>query len=145
LFTCLTGIAQPRSERGEKIRAIKHEFITERIHLTQAQGDRFWPIYNRYENELRSVRKGFASKYPNQHAARDEHQSRKYIDDNIEFKEERLKLEKKYKNEFLKVISAQQLAQLYEAERDFKRMLIENLKKRRDNEGGGRRSGPPRR
>ncbi|MCD6064512.1 MAG: hypothetical protein K0R82_2423 [Flavipsychrobacter sp.] len=143
LFTCLTAVAQPRSERGERIRAIKADFIAERIHLTPQQANRFWPIYNQYENDQRAVRNSFRSKYPQQKGSRDEHQSRQFIDDNIEFREERLNVERRYKNEFLRVISAQQLAQMYEAEREFKRMLIQNLKERGGGQGG-RRGGPPR-
>ena len=43
-------------------------------------------------------------------------------------------IKKKYKDEFLKVISPEQLADLYRAERGFKEMLLREL---------GRRQGPP--
>lgn len=133
LTTCSAVLAQPRG-RGEKIHAIKVGYITDKVNLSAAQAEKFWPLYNRYEQEMRNVRIEFMKKYP-EARSRDERESRKFIEDNIEFKEERLKLEKKYKNEFLKVISAQQLAELYEAERDFKRMLIQNLKERRARQG----------
>lgn len=147
LFTCLAAVAQPRGGQGERIRAIKADFIKERIQLTGAQASRFWPVYNRYEDEQRDVRRKFRSKYPQQQrGSRNEFQSRQFVDDNIEFREERLDVERKYKDEFLRVISAQQLAKMYEAERDFKRMLLDNLRERRDGQGQqgpGRRGGPP--
>ncbi len=148
LFTCLAAVAQPRGEQGERIRAIKADFIKERIQLTPAQSSRFWPVYNRYEDEQRDVRRKFRSKYPQQQGgSRNEFQSRQFVDDNIEFREERLNVERKYRDEFLRVISAQQLAKMYEAERDFKRMLLENLRDRGGSNGNGngrgRRGGPP--
>ena len=50
------------------------------------------------------------------------------VDNNIEYKELDLNLSKKYKEAFLSVLSPQQLADLYQAEREFKQMLIERMK-----------------
>lgn len=131
LATCSAALAQPRA-RMEKIHVVKVGYITSKINLSGDQAEKFWPVYNRYENEVRSLRQDFFGKYP-QEKMKDEEQSRRFIDDNLEYREARLKIEKKYKTEFLKVISAQQLASLYEAERDFKKMLIQNLNERRAN------------
>ena len=61
------------------------------------------------------------------------------IDDDIEMQEKMLELRKKYKEEFLKVISPKQLATLVESEREFKKLLLQQLKERRENRGGGGR------
>ena len=60
------------------------------------------------------------------------------IDDDIEMQEKMLELRKKYKEEFLKVISPKQMAALVDAEREFKKMLLQQLRERRENRGGGR-------
>jgi hypothetical protein len=129
LATCSAVFAQP-GDRREKIHAIKVGYITDKINLTPGQAEKFWPVYNRYEQEWRQMRQEFKKKYPKDNNSMNEHDSKKFIEDNLEVREARLNLEKKYKNEFLKVISAQQLAALYQAEREFKQMLIQNLKER---------------
>lgn len=134
LATCSYSFAQPR-ERMERIHAIKVGFITDKVHLTSDQAAKFWPVYNRYEDEMRGLRKRFFDKYPKEQGSADEEKSRQFIEDNLEYQEAKLNISKKYKAEFLKVISAQQLAGLYEAERDFKRMLIQQLKERRGGKG----------
>lgn len=135
LLTFTTAFAQPgnRQQRMEKIKSIKVGFITDRLHLTSDQATKFWPVYNKYEEDLRSVRRSFFQQYKDQRKNMDEETSKRFIEDHLEYQEEELKIKKKYKNEMLKVISAQQLAELYQAERDFRKMLVNELKERRMN------------
>lgn len=124
VLSCTTLLAQPKGERFEKIHAIKVAYITDKINLTPEQAERFWPVYNRYGDEMRAVRRAYKEQQGN---------AMRSIDEDIEAQEKILNLRKKYKDEFLKVISAQQLSQLYDAEREFKKMLIQQLKQRRGN------------
>lgn len=141
LLSTATVFAQPKGPRGERIKNIKVGYITERIHLTSDQATRFWPVYNQYEQELRTTRRSFFEQYRGRDNSQDEATARKFVDDNLEYQEAELRLKKKYKNELLKVISAQQLADLYVAERDFRKMLVNELRERRGN-GNGNGGGP---
>ncbi len=116
LLTIATaGYAQDgRAEKLERIHSIKVAFITDKIHLTPEQSVHFWPVYNAYEKELKQVRK-----------------SAKMYDDELRYQEDVLSLKKQYKRELLKVISEQQIQALYQAERDFKTMLMDQLKNER--------------
>ena len=42
--------AQP-GKRMERIHAIKVAYLTDKLQLTSEQSEKFWPIYNRYEEE----------------------------------------------------------------------------------------------
>ncbi|OJW95656.1 MAG: hypothetical protein BGO70_11085 [Bacteroidetes bacterium 43-93] len=117
----------------ERIHAIKVAYITDKIHLTSAQAERFWPVYNQYEDEKFALRKKYFANHSRPAQNMDEDDSRKSIDDDIEMQEKMLEIRKRYKDQFLNVISAQQLASLYDAEREFKRMLIQQLKERHAN------------
>ena len=59
-FTVLTAsIAQEtREQRFERIHAVKIALITERVNLSPAQAESFWPVYNKYDNEARTLRRG---------------------------------------------------------------------------------------
>jgi len=128
--------AQPGSERFERIHAIKVAYITDKIHLSTEQSEKFWPVYNAYEKELHGIRHQFFNKYKDdKRVGNDPHAAREFIEDDLEYQEATLNLRKKYRDEFLKVISPQQLAQLLQAERDFKRMLIQELKSRHGSRG----------
>ncbi len=135
LTLAVAAKAQP-GKRMERVRAIKVAYITDKLELTTEQSAKFWPIYNRFEDErldiVRQYRRG-----ANTDPATDE--SMRSVDDDIEMHEKMLALRKKYKDEFLKVITAKQLATLIDAEREFKKMLLQQLKERRENGGGGGR------
>ena len=119
----------------ERIRAIKVAYITNRLNFTSEQSANFWPVYNRYEEEVMNKRDEFAQKYANTNPGKaDDATSRKYIDDNLDYQQEVLNIRRKYNDEFLKVISPQQVAELYNSEKDFNKMLIQQLNKKR---GGG--------
>ena len=56
LFLATLGMnAQDR--KFEKIKAHKTAFITEKVNLTSAQAEKFWPIYNKHEQEVIALRK----------------------------------------------------------------------------------------
>jgi Spy/CpxP family protein refolding chaperone len=119
--------AWAQQERFEEIRALKVSFITERLKLTPEQAAQFWPEYNKYQAELREVRRDFRAKYREQNAGATREQAREFINANLDYQTQALELKKKYRDVLLKTISPQQLAQLYDAEREFRKMLIEQL------------------
>lgn len=44
-----------REEHIEKFRSMKIAFFTERLELAPGEAEKFWPLYNEYENEKREV------------------------------------------------------------------------------------------
>ena len=50
-------MAQPRTEDRQKIEAMKVAFITEQLSLTPAEAEKFWPVYNQFSDNMRSMRK----------------------------------------------------------------------------------------
>ena len=56
LFLATLGMnAQDR--KFEEIKAHKTAFITDRVNLTSTQAEKFWPIYNKHEQEVMALRK----------------------------------------------------------------------------------------
>lgn len=118
LFLMLIGsISIVRSQnqpnpKSEKIQALKIAFITQKLQLTRLEAERFWPIYNEYENEINSLR-------ANRNG------------DVLENEEKLLNIRKKYQPSFEKVIGPQKLNQFFNAEREFRNVLIKQLKNRK--------------
>lgn len=120
---------QAQGDGSGRVRTMRINFITEKLHLPAEQNTRFWNVYTRYMDERSALRRVYKNQFKtNGNAHMGEYAANRFVDDNIEYKEKDLELSKKYKDELLKVISAQQLADVYQAERDFKKMLIETLK-----------------
>ena len=113
LFVSCSGIKaqDPGNDtRAEKIQTLKIAFISQKLQLTTDEAEKFWPIYNQYDNEIHGLPKG---------------------GDVISIDQKLLDIRKKYKPPFEKVIGPQKLNKLFNAERDFRDVLIRRLQNRR--------------
>lgn len=99
---------------GEKIQALKIAFITQKLELTTVEAQKFWPVYNQYDDEVKNLK-------------------RSNNGDVIERDEKLLNIRKKYKVEFEKIIGADRTNKLYKAEGEFRNVLIKQLKNRGSN------------
>ncbi len=144
--------AQVQRRPYERVHAAKVAYITDRIQLTRNQSEHFWPVYNDFESDRMTLRKKYFNLDKGANADKgnwknnnDEHHfqdrndndTRQSIEDNLDYQQEELDLKRKYSNEFLKIISAQQLALLYKSEREFRQLLMQRLKEHRGHSGHG--------
>lgn len=120
----------------ERIHAAKVAYITDRLHLSADQATGFVPVYNEYEAEIRSTRKLYFVKCKDKNLQdADNATARQFVDDNLDYQEKVIEIKRKYNDRFLKSISAQQLAELYVAEREFKQLLKRRLEQKREGNG----------
>lgn len=124
-----TTTAQER--RQERVHALKVAFVTDKLKLTAEQAEKFWPVYNQYEEDLKALRQRFMQQYKKGSERISEQEARKNIEDNLDYQEQLILLKRRYQESFLKVISAKQLSELYVAEREFRQLLIQKLRERR--------------
>lgn len=128
LTSCLQAQELDRPGR-ERIHAAKMAYITDKLHLTSEQAGPFTAVYGEYEQEIRDLRKAYRQKFmaDKRNGNADDMTVRQYIDDNLDYQQGVLDIKKKYRERFLKVISPKQLLDLNEAEREFKKLLIQRL------------------
>jgi Spy/CpxP family protein refolding chaperone len=119
----------------KRIHAAKMAYITDRLQLSQEQSSGFIPLYNNYERDLRTIRQSFFRKYKDNHGSeeQDEMMARQYIEDDLDYQQQVIELKRKYNDSFLKILTPIQLAELYKAEREFRQMLIQQVRQRRGN------------
>lgn len=119
LWAALPVFAQ---ERGERIEALKIAFITKQLNLSQDEAQKFWPVYNTYDEEMKKMMQDH----------------RKSGGSELELEEKILGLHKKYKPEFLKVVSEEKFNRLLTAEKSWNEMLRKELQRRRQGQPPGR-------
>ncbi len=140
LFATLSCFGQHGGGGGrgmERIHAAKMAYITDRLKLTTEQSSNFIPLYNEYEQEKKESRKKYLQKYKGiEPSEADDATSKQFIDDNLDYQQEVIQIKRKYNDRFLKVITAQQLSDLNQAEREFTQILMQRLKERRDRDHG---------
>lgn len=129
VITLMTLSAIAQGDGNGRVRELRKQFVLEKLNLSEPQKQRFLPIYTQYLNERSALRRKYKDQFINEHNGKlSTYDAYRKLDDNIEYKEKDLILSKKYKAEFLSILSPQQLASLYQTEREFKQMLIERLK-----------------
>ena len=131
LFLFQLSFGQDRNAR-QKIESARIALITERLGLTPEQAEKFWPIYNEYNNhrrelvqELQEARKNVDMKNLS------EEQGQALMKLGMDIKERQLILEKNYAQRLNQVITTQQMLSLRKAEEDFRRMIIQRLEERK--------------
>ena len=131
-------------EALKKIEAAKIALITERLELTPAQAEKFWPIYREFGKQRQEIRRDFDQARRNFDPNKaSEEENKKMLEMANQVKERQLKLEREYSQRILKVITTRQLNNLRKAENDFKEMLLrriraEQMKRQKQRRNDGR-------
>jgi len=117
----------------EKIEAARIGMITNKLGLTPDQAEKFWPIYREFAQKRVEIRQEFRTEQSKLNSQNpDPDQQKRLVDLGLNLKQKELDLEKTYSGRLLGIITAQQMLQLRTAERDFQRMIINQLQQRRD-------------
>ena len=128
-----TAIAQNKNQQDarSKLDAARIALITDRLGLTPEQAQQFWPIYNEYAEQRRSIQQEFrqAKQGLDMDKLTDE-QGRALVKVRMEGKQKQLDLENKYSERLMNVINTRQLMSLKKAEDDFRAMIIRRLEHR---------------
>lgn len=122
-----------------RIKALKVSFITERLELSEKEAQKFWPIYNDNERntqqikhkEIRATRKEIKENINSMSDEQASHLIQKL--NNAELRLHQLHVE--YSKKLSEIISAKKILKLKVAEADFKRRMLEQLKKRQKERG----------
>jgi Spy/CpxP family protein refolding chaperone len=120
-------------EKREKIKAYKVSFLTTELELTSTEAEKFWPIYNTYDDKQFELRHEKMKTY-----------LRRLDDDNINSLSEKdaatllaqiestdkelYLLREKYMTNLKKVLSAKKILKLKKSEDDFNRKLLKQYR-----------------
>ena len=132
LFLISFGVFAQNKDAMKKIESARIALITERLGLSPAQAEKFWPVYREYNLERREIRQEFRSARQKVDIKNlTEEQSKLLLQKSIEAKQKELNLEKEYSKRLSDVISTQQLFKLNSAEKDFQQMLLKRIQDQR--------------
>jgi hypothetical protein len=106
---------QPDPKEQEKIQALEIAFISRKLNLNTEEAQRFWPIYNEYKRDVRQVM-----------IAQKNNSNRDIVDDEQKI----IDVRKKYRDRFVGVIGQPRMNKFFQAEREFRGVLLNQLKNR---------------
>lgn len=147
-FSFQSVLSQPpggrggRGERLKDIESMKIAFITKRLSLTPEEAKVFWPVYDNYTTEMKSVRESRINRLKE---AKDEFDTMsdkdvdKLLEEDIAFRQQEVDVLKKYHPKFKQVLPIKKVARLYKSEEEFKRELLDKIRELREQGKGGMR------
>lgn len=129
------AFAQRPGDR-QKLESAKIAHITERLSLTPEVAQQFWPVYNQIKEKERELRKQEMEMRRNEaNNTMTDAEAEQALNKYFELKEQQLALEKDAAEQYQDVLSPKQVVQLFKAEAEFHRMVLQKFSERRK---GGR-------
>ncbi|HEY0679165.1 MAG TPA: hypothetical protein VGD17_12810 [Chitinophagaceae bacterium] len=98
---------------GGKLKAYQIAFLTKKLNLTPEEAQRFWPVFNKYEDEIRTTR--MQNRQANE----------------VELEEKVVNIRKKYFDEFSRVLNKERANSVFKADKEFKDVVRRELMERR--------------
>ena len=136
LFLALLPVAIFAQDRKDKIETMHIAYLSQKLNLTSGEAEKFWPIYNQYKTDQDQLRK---QRMANVEAVENaggvdnmnDAQVQKLLTAETDLESRELDLRKQYLAKFQQVIPIRKVAKFFIAEDEFKRYLLNELRKRR--------------
>ncbi len=145
IFLLITAGVYSQENKYEKIKALKRAYITEQLALTSTEAEKFWPVYNNYDEKLHKLRHRKRERiYQQIHLGAEnlsDEEANKLIEESLSIETDQLEIQKQMIGALRKVISPKKIIGLRKAEDDFKRELLDRYRHGKDNstEQGGKK------
>ena len=129
LFTGFVLNAQ--ENKHEKIKALKTAYLTEKLELTSSEAEKFWPVYNQYDDKMhlnRRACKTIVHEMEDGGPQFSEAEANALIEKYELQKKEGLNNRLKMLESMRTVLSPNRILRLFKAEEDFKQELLKRYK-----------------
>jgi len=128
LFLLFTLTIHAQEDKGEKIKALKAAFITQELNLSSAEAEKFWPIYNSFQERKYALKLREREEIKNNISTMNDEEANAILEKMIFFRNEETKLD----NELIKKLQEQlqpiQIVKLSKAEHDFKMQMLKKYR-----------------
>ena len=136
LLVASLSFSQGFKEKREKVKALKVAYITEQLELTTDEAQKFWPIYNAFDEnqselrheKMRAILDRFKPGNVEKLSEKDASNSLAQME---KIEEDLFNLKKKFIKDLQSVISAKKIIKLKKAEEDFNRELLKQMREKR--------------
>lgn len=125
LFSSYQGLAQ-----REKIEVLRHSFLSKKLELSTSESEKFWPIYNEYQDKLKALKRNLRQSYKNLPAEFSEKEAEEIIALENKTKSAEAELAKLYNDKIKTIIGIKKLVKLQVYEEEFKKEVINTLKEK---------------
>lgn len=130
------GADRPGEANFERIKAARQQFLIQRLELTEQEVAAFFPLFWRYDEEIRDLmRKEGPRMRDRRFGSQDpltEAEAREQLERQLDRMDRLSALKRESTEAYLKIVPAAKLIKLEEANRDFRKELLDRLRRRRN-------------
>jgi hypothetical protein len=102
-----------------QIQAERTKLVSDNLPLTEAEGKAFWPLYNRYRDEMRQVNDrtvALIDAYAKHYDTLTDQQAETYLKEMQDVQDAQLKLKRSYVGKFRKILPPKKVARYFQIE-----------------------------
>jgi hypothetical protein len=129
---------EPSNDQKERVEALKRAFITERLNLTVAEAEKFWPVFNEFDGKKKEVKKAIKQAHK---ACETDPKNEKLLLEKVALitqkRKEEAELDEKFIKDVMPILGAERAGKMLGIEEEFRKKLMDELKERRGGPGGG--------
>jgi Rps23 Pro-64 3,4-dihydroxylase Tpa1-like proline 4-hydroxylase len=131
----ITNVFSQNKEKNiEKIKQLRIAFISQKLDLTTAEAEKFWPVFNTFDDkqtELRKQKKIIMNKISDDKIAISESEMTKILSDSENNESALQNNRKQFVKELQGVIPVKKILLLKQLEEEFKSQLLKQFKNRK--------------
>ncbi|MGZ3920930.1 MAG: hypothetical protein ACXVC7_11575 [Bacteroidia bacterium] len=127
----LPFISLAQGER-DKVEALRMSFIEKKLELTKNESEKFWPVYNEYNDKVKALRKNLRVSLKKAPENLSDKEAEELYQLDIKTRQAEVDLHKTYSEKIKGIIGIKKLVKLRNAEDDFKREMINTIKEKSD-------------
>lgn len=134
---------EDRQQRAEEMKADKIEFITKHVGFTANEAALFWTQYNEFEDEMADL---FRTEKKVKRQITEESKENDYdnaLQTIMETERKALDLKMKYYDKYQKILSSKKLFLYYQAEKEYRRFLLDKIAHKKNPAHQNDEPGPP--
>ena len=132
IFALLIGAASVAQPERDKVTALRMAFISKRLDLTATESEKFWPVYNEYQDKLKVLKRNLRNSYRTRMDRLGDQEAEELYQLEIVTRQAETDLYKDYAARMRGAIGTRKLARLHMAEEEFRKELINTIKEKSD-------------
>jgi hypothetical protein len=128
----------------EKLNAYKIAFFTRRLNLTSQEAEKFWPVYNEFQdkrNDIQLERQKLNRNINQNELNMSEKEMIEAGDRHIALQVQEASLAQEYHKKFREILSPVKILRLYQAENQYRLLLLNELKDKQPLKNNGQPKG----
>lgn len=116
------------AQGGNKVEAMRADYISKRLELSAAEAEKFWPVYNEYTDKMQAIKKNLRQAYKRKVEPLSEKDADELYKLDMQSHQAEADVYRQYSEKLKAIIGVKKMIVLRVAEEEFRKVLIKTIK-----------------